>query len=45
MHLQMETYSQMAVMGDHSPLLPLHFAERKITTVYLKHLQRKHIVG
>ena len=32
----------MAVMGHHDPLLPLHFPERILTAVYLKHLQLKH---
>ena len=43
MHFQTETLNQMAVMGHHGPLLPLHFAERMLMKVYLKHLQLKHI--
>ena len=33
----------MAVIGHHGPLPPLHFAERILTAVYLKHLQLKRI--
>ena len=29
-------------MDHHDSLLPLHFAERILTAVYLKHLQLKH---
>ena len=43
MHFQTETENQKAVKGHHGPLLPLHFAERILTAVYLKHLQLKHI--
>ena len=33
----------MVVMGHHGSLLPLHFAERILTAVCLKHLRLKHI--
>ena len=33
----------MAVMGHHGPLLALHFSERILMAVYLKHLQLEHI--